>query len=130
LSIATAWAEAIDAELIVIGSNANDVYCPDNTKEYIKAMQKVITLGAKKKNIKVRAPLREKDLGKVDVVKIGTRLGVPFQYTWACFNGTDNPCGECNNCINRYLAFKKAGSTDPLKYKKIPPVDLSKDVIV
>jgi 7-cyano-7-deazaguanine synthase len=130
LSIATAWAEAISADLIVIGSNANDIYCPDNTNEYINAVQKVVRLGAKNKNINIRAPLREKNLGKADVVKIGMKLGVPFEHTWACFNRTDVACGECNNCINRYLAFRKAGFIDPLKYKKIPQIDLNKEVIV
>jgi len=130
LSIATAWAESINADIIVIGSHANDIFCPDNTLEYLEAFQKVINFGTKKKNIKVRAPLREKKLGKVDVVKIGMKLQVPFENTWACFNRNDIACGECNNCINRYLAFKKAGYSDPLKYKKIPKIDINKDVMV
>lgn len=130
LSIGVAWAEAMNGNAVSIGSNADDVYCPDNTMDYVGAMQQVVFHGSKKKDIQILAPLREHGYGKVEIVKIGMKLGFPFEHTWACFNSDEEACGECNNCINRYLAFKKAGFTDPLSYTVIPKVDLTKRVIV
>lgn len=58
---------------------------------------------------------------KVDVVKRGLELNVPYYMTWSCYKWKDSiyqnkPCGECGTCIQRLSAFRKNKSYDPLEY--------------
>lgn len=115
ISAATAWAESIGADAIFIGSSGGDHICPDNSPEYINAMQNVIEQGTMiKKDIKLIAPLvkHEKDF----TVSLGYKLGLPFEITWSCHNNFELPCGHCSNCSSRIEAFKQLGQKDPLEY--------------
>lgn len=57
------------------------------------------------------------DKTKSEVIGTGLKLGVPYQYTWSCYNGTEKPCGKCGTCIDRIEAFKANGVEDPLEYE-------------
>lgn len=50
---------------------------------------------------------------KVDVVRLGLKLGVPFELTWSCWVDGEAPCGTCVSCKDRAEAFQKAGIKDP-----------------
>lgn len=114
LSIAGALAETIGAEAIFIGSSGSDI-CPDNSSEYLALFQKVIDQGAKfRKGIKIIAPLI--NANKIDTVKIGIQLKVPFGLTWSCHNNVNVACRYCNSCKERLNAFKSNGIDDPIKY--------------
>lgn len=52
-------------------------------------------------------------LTKVDVVRLGARLGAPFELTWSCWMDGERPCGACVSCKDRAEAFAKAGVPDP-----------------
>lgn len=52
-------------------------------------------------------------LTKTEVVRIGARLGVPFEATWSCWVDGEAPCGACVSCKDRAEAFEKAGVKDP-----------------
>jgi 7-cyano-7-deazaguanine synthase len=117
LAVATALAEVEKADLIVVGSTGGDHICPDNRSEFIKAFQKIISMGTMlKKDIKIFHPLTKTD--KTGAVKIGEKLKVPFELTWSCHNKTDVACGHCSNCLARIEAFKLNFITDPIKYEK------------
>ncbi len=49
---------------------------------------------------------------KVEVVKLGAKLGVPFGITWSCWVDGDLPCGTCVSCKDRAEAFEKSGIKD------------------
>jgi len=49
---------------------------------------------------------------KTDVVRLGAKLGVPFELTWSCWVDGDSPCGACVSCKDRDEAFEKAGLRD------------------
>ncbi len=115
LGIATALAEVQGADIVVIGSTGGDHICPDNSSEFIRAFQKIISLGTMlKKDIKIFHPLTKTD--KTGAVKIGQKLKVPFQYTWSCHNDTVAACGHCSNCKARIEAFGLNNSKDPIEY--------------
>ena len=44
---------------------------------------------------------------------MGNKLGVPFEDTWSCYRGGEQPCGSCDSCLLRAEAFKNAGVVDP-----------------
>ena len=117
LSFALSWAEVVKAGRIVIGANHIDWSgYPDCRPEFFKAYEKVIQTGTKMGSeggeIKIWAPLLE--MNKAQIVKLGAQLGVPFEWTWSCYQGERIPCGRCDSCQLRAKGFKEAGIEDPL----------------
>jgi 7-cyano-7-deazaguanine synthase len=121
LSLALAYAEAIDADAIFIGVNAVDYSAyPDCRPEYIRAFQRLIQQATKKtvegKQIQIEAPLVH--LTKAEIIKTGMRLHVPFAKTWSCYRGGVKACGRCDSCLLRLKGFKEVKVQDPLPYDK------------
>lgn len=117
LSFAVSYAEAIGAGAIFIGANAVDFSgYPDCRPEYYRVFDKLIErgtkAGAEKKKIRIFTPLIYKT--KAEIIKLGTKLGVPYEYTWSCYAGGMRPCLECDSCVFRAKGFKEAGVRDPL----------------
>ncbi|MCD6408112.1 7-cyano-7-deazaguanine synthase QueC [bacterium] len=117
LSLAVAYAETIDAENIFIGINSIDYSgYPDCRDVFVKKFQELVDVSTKKtvegKKIKIEAPLLY--LSKAEIVKKGVELGVDFSITWSCYRNTKKPCGKCDSCRLREIAFKKAKIPDPL----------------
>lgn len=113
ISLATAYAEVISASAIFIGASSVDTDYPDTTPDYIRAMQEVIRIGSKKKNIDLKAPLLY--LSKADIVLLGSKLGTPFELTWSCYFDNEKPCGSCDSCQKRREGFRRAGLSDPIE---------------
>lgn len=96
----------------------------DNTPEFLEEMNRVAEQATHHGGYKLLAPLIEYD--KDRVVKLGTELGVPWQFTYSCYAGSgfrevDGErlpvhCGTCSNCKRRKVAFKQAGVEDPSIY--------------
>lgn len=116
LSFALSFAEAAGARTIFIGANAVDYSgYPDCRPEFYRAFEKVISLGTKagveKTKIKISTPLIS--LTKARIIKLGVKLGVPYELTWSCYQGKRKPCGKCESCFYRAKGFKDAGVIDP-----------------
>lgn len=123
LSIALGLAEASGAKKIFIGANYIDYSgYPDCRPEYFDAINKAFALGTKVgvegNPIKVEAPLLK--MNKAEIIKLGNNLGVPYQYTWSCYNGREKACGKCDSCKLRLKGFMEAGLEDPLEYEEFP----------
>ena len=50
---------------------------------------------------------------KAEIVKKGLEIGVPYELTWSCYEGTEKPCGVCGTCRDRQQAFALNGVEDP-----------------
>lgn len=116
LSIALAWAEVLDANSIHIGVNAVDYSgYPDCRPEYINAFQRMADRATRRGvegfPVEIVTPLLH--LKKSEIVRIGMKLGVPYQYTWSCYTGEAEPCGRCDSCLLRARAFDELGVSDP-----------------
>jgi len=111
ISFALSYAETIGAKEIFIGANSVDFSgYPDCRPDYYKAMNQVLkALGT---GIKVNAPILR--LTKSGIIKLGLKLGVPYKFTWSCYNGDKHPCGKCDSCKFRQKGFVEAGADDPL----------------
>jgi len=117
LSFAFSYADAAEAEAVIIGANAIDYSgYPDCRPAYLKSMEKVARLGTKSgtqgRGIKILAPLVRKT--KSQIIRMGRALGVPYERSWSCYMGRKKPCGKCDSCILREKGFKDAGLKDPL----------------
>jgi 7-cyano-7-deazaguanine synthase len=109
LSYALSYAQSISAEAIFIGVNAVDFSnYPDCTPNFIKAYNNVLKV--LKTKITVHVPLLK--MNKAQIIKLGTKLKVPYEHTWTCYNGYDKPCMECDSCKLRAKGFKEAKLVD------------------
>lgn len=114
LSYAASLAESIKAKAIFIGAHIEDYSgYPDCRPDFLDSFQKALNLGLKRKGLKIIAPLLNKK--KKDIILMGIKLGVPFEYTWSCYQGGRVPCLRCDSCHFRREAFMSLGLADPLK---------------
>jgi 7-cyano-7-deazaguanine synthase len=112
IAIALSLAEAKGAEAIYLGINAVDYSgYPDCRLEYLLAYQQLANLsskvGVEGKAPQLVAPL-VKD-SKLDIVRRAIDLGISIQDTWSCYQGENEPCGECDSCRIRDCALIEAG---------------------
>jgi 7-cyano-7-deazaguanine synthase len=121
LSVALAWAEVLEADAIFAGVNAVDYSgYPDCRPEYINAFQQMADLATKAgiegHGVRIETPLI--DLTKVEIIQLGSQLGVDYANTVSCYKADDNghACGECDSCKIRRAAFENAGVDDPTLY--------------
>lgn len=110
ISFALSLAETMGAGTVFIGANAVDFSgYPDCRPVYYDAWNRLLrSLGTK---IAVRIPLLR--LNKAQIVRLGTRLGVPYAHTWSCYQGGKESCGVCDSCRFRAKGFAEAGIKEP-----------------
>lgn len=121
LAYALAFAEVRKCNDIFIGVNAVDYSgYPDCRPEYIKAFANMARLATKAgiegQPVNIHTPLI--NLGKADIIRTGTELGVDYSITVSCYQATDNgfACGVCDSCRFRKEGFRLAGIDDPARY--------------
>ena len=109
LASAASIALSLEAEIIYYGAHSDDAAgsaYPDCSKVFNDAMNTAIYEGSGHK-ITILAPFVE--WNKKQVVAEGVKLGVPYEMTWSCYEGGDEPCGECGTCRDRREAFLANG---------------------
>ena len=82
-------------------------YCSSG---FNKAISEAIYIGSGNQ-LKVEAPFV--NMTKAEVVKIGLERKVPYELTWSCYEGKEEPCGVCGTCLDRAEAFRLNGVKDP-----------------
>jgi 7-cyano-7-deazaguanine synthase len=112
LNIAASFAESRDCEFLIVGFNGEEAGTfPDNSLEYVRAMDKCLTYSTQN-GVKVLAPLIELD--KPEIVRKALEAKAPLEYSWSCYHGGETPCGTCESCTRRARAFRTVGVKDPL----------------
>lgn len=117
LSTAASIALSKECSIIYYGVHSDDAAgaaYPDCTEVFNNAMNTAIYEGSGKQ-LHIEAPFV--NCTKAEIVKKGLELGVPYELTWSCYAGNDEPCGKCGTCIDRENAFTANGVVDPLKNK-------------
>ena len=112
-------AQAREFDAIFFGAHSEDAHdwaYPDCTPEFIGAMANAVYIGTYQK-VRLITPLEW--LGKADIIKLGTELNVPWQFTWSCYKGEEQHCGQCPTCRARHQGFVDAGIEDPTEYKEL-----------
>jgi 7-cyano-7-deazaguanine synthase len=120
LALALAHAETLGARDIFLGVNAIDYSgYPDCRPAFIRAFERLAAVATKAgvggARIRIRAPLLR--LSKAGIVRLGTRLGVPYGITLSCYDPIrGRACGSCDACALRRRGFAEAGVPDPTLY--------------
>ena len=112
LSAAASMALSLKASILFYGAHhddwAGDAY-PDCSQAFVEAMNRAIVEGTGGE-LRLEAPFVM--WSKADIVRAGLALGVPYELTWSCYEGGDEPCGICATCLDRIRAFELNGCTD------------------
>jgi 7-cyano-7-deazaguanine synthase len=118
LSKAAVYAATRKISRILVAPLAGNPF-PDATPRFFAALNAAFSLGLAAP-IEIAAPFAK--LHKEDVVKVGDRLGVPFEMTLSCMNPSGmTHCGLCSKCRERRDAFQVAGIKDPTSYANASP---------
>jgi 7-cyano-7-deazaguanine synthase len=122
LALALGYAEVLGAEDLYLGVNAIDYSgYPDCRPAFVEAFEKLANVATAAAvdggaQYRVHAPLLQ--LSKAEIVKLGTRLGVPYALTHSCYDpdAEGRACGRCDSCRLRAQGFRDAGVPDPTVY--------------
>ncbi|OPX92381.1 MAG: 7-cyano-7-deazaguanine synthase [Pelotomaculum sp. PtaB.Bin104] len=97
INIAAAFAESCEAQLVVTGFNSEEAATfPDNSVSFVKSINKSLNYSTLNH---VRVVSYTQRLDKVDIIKLGLKMSVPFQYIWSCYRGGEKMCGRCESCL-------------------------------
>lgn len=112
LAVAAALAVSRGAKAVAYAAHAGDhpVY-PDCRPDFIRATAEALWSGY---GLHLDAPFS--GMTKAEIVSLGHVLGVPYAYTWSCYNAGLLQCGRCSTCVERREAFHIAGVPDPTTY--------------
>ena len=131
ITIATAWAFSVDADLIVFGAHTDDFHYPDCRPKFIQSITNTLNIGEEdkikngvKRKVSIWSPSLE-GITKYKLLKLGHEiLGDTIFESWSCYSNGKKihqnvvQCGECESCINRKMAFSKASIEDKTIYAK------------
>lgn len=132
ITIATAWAMSIKANLVAYGAHGGDSHYPDCRPEFIKSITKTLNLAevdgiisGLRHKITIWSPAMD-GMDKSKLLSIGYKImGDEIFNTWSCYSkGVKSTstnilhCGICESCINRKIAISKAGIKDKTHYAK------------
>lgn len=117
LSSAASIALSLDCSVVCYGAHADDwAGCayPDCSQEFVDAMASAIEQGTGGQ-LRLVAPFVQ--WPKARIVEEGLKRAVPYELTWSCYEGGEEPCGTCGTCLDRKRAFELNGVIDPLLKK-------------
>lgn len=107
LNIAAAYAEALGADAVIPGFNAEEAATfPDNSKEFLDQATKALWYSTSNH---VTVGCYTAHLTKKDIVRLGQGLKVPWELIWPCYFSGDQWCGQCESCLRSKRAFLSAG---------------------
>ena len=114
LSSAASIALSKDCSVIYYGAHRDDAAgnaYPDCSESFNEAMKEAVFIGSGEQ-LRIEAPFI--GMSKEQIVRKGLYLKIPYEMTWSCYEGADQPCGKCGTCLDRGTAFHKNGVKDPL----------------
>ncbi len=120
LALAMAYAETLGAGDVFIGVNVIDYSgYPDCRPAFLRAFERLAAVatkaGVEGRRLRIRAPLVK--LTKAGIIRLGTRLGVPYRMTLSCYDPVrGRACGRCDACQLRRRGFAEARVPDPTLY--------------
>jgi len=116
LSIAVAFAEAMEGDAVVFGFNKEEGETfPDNSSFFLSAANSLLQYASLRK---VKLISFTQEMNKEEIARLGWEIGAPLQHCWPCYLGGEEICGECESCFRFLNALKKAGLYQMWKEKR------------
>ncbi|MEC7225547.1 MAG: 7-cyano-7-deazaguanine synthase QueC [Candidatus Latescibacterota bacterium] len=117
VTLAAAYAETQGMSELYLAPVRDDFTAyRDCRRPFYDSLEESLGLGATRETeFRLHTPFVE--WWKVDVVKEGIALGVPYEKTHTCYEGRRPACGRCDACAERIAAFRDNGVCDPLEYE-------------
>jgi 7-cyano-7-deazaguanine synthase len=110
LAVAAAYAEALGADRLVTGFNAEEAASfPDNSEEFARAYTRSLRFSTRNG---VRVKCYTSRLRKPVIVALGLRIGAPMDLVWPCYEGGRRLCGRCESCMRFLRAVRQAGEEE------------------
>ena len=107
LSVAAAFAEALTANQVIAGFNAEEAATfSDNSPAFVTACNHMLRFSTRTR-VKVKSYTAR--LRKTAIVKKGLRIGAPLELVWCCYEGGRRLCGRCESCMRFLRAVREAG---------------------
>ena len=118
-SLAAYYAELDGTRYLVGGHNGTDPESfPDASPKFFGHLNGLLGMSLwSYANSPVEVVLPLAGTAKEDVLRLGHRLGVPFELTWSCYWDQDVHCGTCVSCTERREAFAAVGFEDRVPYE-------------
>ena len=111
--IAAAYCKANDLNTIYMGPTYEDLENYEDCRPaFFKALQQLVLLAGTVHDLEIRTPFIT--ICKQQIVQIGQMLQVPYDKTWTCYLGEDEPCMVCDACRERMESFRVNDIRDPL----------------
>ncbi len=115
LNIAAGFAEALNAQFVIPGFNAEEAMTfADNTEDYMKALDQSFSFSTANQ-LKVKC--YTSSLSKTEIVKRALQLNMPLEKIWPCYLAGINWCGQCESCLRTKNAINHAGLKTQLFFK-------------
>jgi 7-cyano-7-deazaguanine synthase len=114
INVAAVFAASRGAATIITGFNREEAASyPDNSPEFVEASNRflAISVGAA---MRVEAPTIEMD--KVQIVREGIRLDIPWESVWSCYRDGDLMCGRCESCFRLKRAVAGTSAAERLSW--------------
>lgn len=106
LNIAAAFAEALGADAVIPGFNAEEaVTFPDNSKEFMEQATRSLKFSTANH---VTVGCYTIHMKKPDIVRLGQGLKIPWELIWPCYFSGEKWCGQCESCQRSLRAFASA----------------------
>lgn len=107
LNIGAAFAEALGAQVVIPGFNAEEAATfPDNSEAFMKELTRSLSFSTANQ---VQVECYTVKLQKTEIVKKGMALNMPWNLLWPCYFSKEKWCGECESCLRSKRAFAAAG---------------------
>ncbi|MGE5531547.1 MAG: 7-cyano-7-deazaguanine synthase QueC [Bacteroidota bacterium] len=106
LNVAGVFADALGAEAIIVGFNAEEAATfSDNSEEYAAAATSAFGYSTRA-GCHVASPTVK--MAKREIVLAGREAGAPLDLCWSCYDSGPVPCRVCESCLRSQRAFAEA----------------------
>ena len=114
ITLCAAYCKQHDLNTIYIGATYEDLASYEDCRpNFFESLQNTLRLGGTVHDLEICTPF----IGahKHQIIKLGYHtFGVPYGKTYTCYKGEEEPCLECDACIERIEAFVTNSIRDPL----------------
>lgn len=107
LNVAAGFAESLEADWIVPGFNREEAATfPDNSQEFLEAATGSLKYSTSNQ---VQVKCFTTHLSKTEIVALGEKLSIQWNWIWPCYFSGSQWCGDCESCQRSKRALAANG---------------------